>query len=123
MIETRASEMNRGAGNALRAMCQSRRILVLLLAVIGTAALILANTLLLVRNHKCALPPAAAAEAFLLGGYISNGIFCLIVCFHEGLQAGAYMILAVSIGYAAAIVLLSRGAPGIARVASFRSGL
>ena len=76
-------------------------------AVAACAAATLANALLLVRNRRAAGSPEAAAEAFLLGGYLPNGVFCLILCFNEGLQVGAYMILAVSIGYAAAIVLLS----------------
>lgn len=85
-----------------------------------TVAAAVPNVLQLVRNSRAGVSRANAAEAFLLGGYIPNAILCLAG--FDRLQLGAYLIAVVSIGYVAAIVLLSQGehgnAPGPAGVAT-----
>jgi hypothetical protein len=77
--------------------------------------LLLANMLQLLRNLRPTLSREAATEAFLLGAYLPNAVFCLIAFyprrFFSGWQIGAYLVATVSLGYLAAIVLLSRQKP------------
>jgi len=76
--------------------------------------LLIANVLLLLRNRRARVSSEPTAEAFLLGGYLPNAIYCLLLFGQFGrreLQIGAYLITVVSIGYLSAIVLLSRQRP------------
>lgn len=83
--------------------------IVVAIAFVGT------NLLVLLRNRRAELPRDATAEAFLLGGYLPNSAFCLAAFYPDGLfsgwNIGAYLIAVVSLGYLAAIVLLSRRRP------------
>jgi cation transport ATPase len=93
-------------------------------ALVVSWLLLIANVLLLMRNRRARLSREATAEVFLLGGYLPNAIFCLVAFYPEGWFSGwgigAYLIAVVSIGYLAAIVLLSRhkpaGTPGAVEV-------
>lgn len=71
-----------------------------------------ANMLLLVRNRRARLSREATAETFLLGGYLPNAIFCLVMWYPQeifsGWEIGAYMIAVVCVGYVVAIVLALR---------------
>ena len=82
-------------------------------------ATIVANVLLLIRNRGARVSPAASAEAFLLGAYISYTIAWFTVVYAasidplwESLGLGGYLSAVVCVGYRAAIVLLSRGERG-----------
>lgn len=71
-----------------------------------------ANFLLLWRNLKNRVGREATAESFLLGGYLPNAFFCVISFgLERKLQVGGYLIALVSLGYLAAIGLLSRRKP------------
>lgn len=84
-----------------------------LVAIASCWMLAVANIVLLWRNFAKRATREATAEAFLLGGYLPTAVFCLLAFGWNGkLQIGAYLIAAVSLGYLAAIVLLSRETPG-----------
>lgn len=71
-----------------------------------------ANMLLLMRNRRAGLSREAIGEAFMLGGYLLNAIFNLMLWSLDGwfsnLNIGAYLIAVVCVGYATAIFLISR---------------
>lgn len=74
-------------------------------------ALVVANALVLMRNLAKGVTREAAAEVFLLGGYLPNAVFCLIL-FGRGqwsrLEIGALFVLIACVGYVASIVLALR---------------
>jgi len=79
------------------------------LAPASVPALVGANVLLLVRNRR-AISRDDATEAFLLGAYLPNAVFCLLA-FPELRGIGAWLTLAVCAGYIAVIGLLSSVKP------------
>jgi hypothetical protein len=82
----------------------------LVVTVGSSAAMFVLNFFLLWRNLRKRVSGEAVAEAFLLGGYLPNALFCLVAFGWEWkhLGVGAYLIAVVCVGYAVAIVLLSR---------------
>jgi hypothetical protein len=100
----------------------------LLLASWGPAA---SNAALLAWNIKRHVSRQVAAEVFLLGGYVPNAAFALVLFFpffggpskdpnwdrhifvFTGWDIGAYVVLAASIGYVAKIAVLLKSAKSV----------
>ena len=83
-----------------------------LLAIALCLGLVGANALLLVRNLRRRLPREAAAEVFLLCGYLPNAVFCLVLIGFDpelGLELGGYVVLTACIAYLVTIILLLTG--------------
>lgn len=66
-----------------------------------------ANALLLVGNLRRRLPREAAAEVFLLGGYLPTAVFCLVALGLD--EIGSYVVLTACIAYLVTIILLLIG--------------